>query len=63
MKGPVLQLYQEELLKVAASPAFDEVAVHLPTLVGVKSALYRYRRKLIPQLPTTRADCHTDFDL
>ncbi len=38
--------YREELLKVAASPACDEVAAHMPTLVAVKSAQYRSRRKL-----------------
>ncbi len=37
---PVPQLYQGELLKVAASPACDEVAAQMPTLVAVKSALY-----------------------
>ncbi len=39
-------MYREELLKVAASPACDEVAAHMPTLVAVKSAQYRSRRKL-----------------
>ncbi len=47
----VPQLYQEEIQKVAASSNFAEVAAQIPTLVAVKSALYRRRRKLIPQLP------------
>ena len=49
---PVLQLYLEEIQKVAALPNADEVAANLPTFSAVKSALYRQRRKLIPALQT-----------
>ncbi len=38
---PVPQLYQEEIQKAAATPNFGEVSAELPTLVAVKSALYR----------------------
>ena len=53
---PVPQLYLEEIQKVAALPNADEVAANLPTFSAVKSALYRQRRKLIPALPSTRAE-------
>ena len=52
---PIPQLYQEALVHVT-----DDMAAQLPTLVGVKSSLYRRRRKLIPQLPQSRADVHFD---
>ncbi len=55
---PVPQIYQEEIQKIAAAPNSEEVAARLPTLPAVKSSLYRRRRKLIPQLPATRADVH-----
>ncbi len=57
---PVPQLYQEEIQKVAAASNSDEIASKMPTLVAIKSSLYRRRRKLIPPLPTTRADVHFD---
>ena len=52
---PIPQLYQEALVHVT-----DYMAAQLPTLVGVKSSLYRRWRKLIPQLPQSRADVHFD---
>ena len=52
---PIPQLYQEALVHVT-----DDMTAQLPTLVGVKSSLYRRRRKLIPQLPQSRADVHFD---
>ena len=55
---PVPQLYREKVQEVAALPNFEEVAARLPTLTAVKSTLYRQRRKLIPALPTSRADVH-----
>ena len=53
---PVPQLYLEEIQRVAAVPNADEVAANLPPFSVVKSALYRQRRKLIPALPSTRAE-------
>ena len=41
---------------MAALPNADEVASNLPTLSVVKSALYLQRRKLIPALPSIRAE-------
>ncbi len=55
---PVPQLYQEEVQKVAALPNCSEMAAKLPTLTSLKTSLYRRRRKLLPPLPTTRADVH-----
>ncbi len=55
---PVTMLYWEEIHKVAAAPNHDEIAAKLPTLVSVKSSLYRHRRKLLPTLPTTREEVH-----
>ena len=53
---PVPAVYQEEVIKVAATPRSEEVAAQLPTLASIKSSLYRRRRKLLPQLPTSRSD-------
>ena len=53
---PVPQLYLEEIQRVAALPNADEIPANLPTFSAVKSALYRQRRKLIPALPSTRAE-------
>ena len=53
---PVPQLYLEEIQRVVGLPNADEVAANLPTFSAVKSALYRQRRKLIPALPSTRAE-------